>query len=121
MIQTVAATIATVEARHAAYLNELVGLNPFPYAFDNATEPTVILDTIETFLSNCPGPALELPILPQFRQPQTQSPVDAAPGNQIPTTRPPSRSPTIASEASTYTDSFALALMPLSLAVFFGF
>ena len=32
----VAAQIATVEARHAAYLNELVGTSPFPRAFDIA-------------------------------------------------------------------------------------
>ncbi len=33
-LQTTSATIATVEARHASYLNLINGANPFPAAFD---------------------------------------------------------------------------------------
>ena len=51
---TAAAQIATVEARHAAYLNELVGTSPFPQAFDNATLPAMIAVAITPFLVSCP-------------------------------------------------------------------
>ena len=51
---TVAAQIATVEARHAAYLNELIGASPFPQSFDNATLPAKIAAAIAPFLLSCP-------------------------------------------------------------------
>jgi rubrerythrin len=52
----VAAQIATVEARHAAYLNELNGTSPFPMAFDTANTPTTILAVVTPFLvpNSCP-------------------------------------------------------------------
>ena len=50
----VAAQIATVEARHAAYLNELVGASPFPRAFDIANLPSAIAAAIAPFLVHCP-------------------------------------------------------------------
>ena len=42
-LQTAGATIATVEARHASFLNYILGFNPFPAAFDEATPPDAIL------------------------------------------------------------------------------
>jgi hypothetical protein len=43
---TAAATIATVEARHASYFNLLNGANPFPAAFDTATAPADIIAAV---------------------------------------------------------------------------
>ncbi len=51
---TVAATIATVEARHAAYHNLLVGVSPFPQSFDNATAPADIVSIVSPFITSCP-------------------------------------------------------------------
>jgi len=53
-LRTVAASIATVEARHAAYLNQINGFIPFPSAFDNATQPTEIVKLISPFIIKCP-------------------------------------------------------------------
>ncbi len=50
---TAAATIATVEARHAAYLNLLNGQVPFPAAFDTAASANTILAAASTFIANC--------------------------------------------------------------------
>lgn len=50
----VAAQIATVEARHAAYLNWLTGVVPFPSAFDTANLPAIIAEMIAPFLVSCP-------------------------------------------------------------------
>jgi rubrerythrin len=52
-LRTAAATIATVEARHAAYLNELNGVSPFPAAFDTAATATDILTAASKFIANC--------------------------------------------------------------------
>lgn len=43
---TTGATIATVEARHAAYLNDLNGDVPFPDAFDEPVAPTDIIQAV---------------------------------------------------------------------------
>jgi hypothetical protein len=48
---TAGATIATVEARHAAYLNRLRGMNPFPDAFDAGKSMTEILQIAAPFLA----------------------------------------------------------------------
>ncbi len=50
---TTAATIATVEARHAAYLNQLNGVIPFPAAFDTPATATTILSAAASFLAPC--------------------------------------------------------------------
>jgi len=50
----VAAQIATVEARHAAYLNGLVGVSSFPNAIDVANLPSTIAEAITPFLVSCP-------------------------------------------------------------------
>lgn len=47
---TAAATIATVEARHASFLNLLNGDNPFPAAFDTPKTPDEILAIAGQFI-----------------------------------------------------------------------
>ena len=46
-------TIATVEARHASYLNLLTGADPFPAAFDEAKRMDEILDAAGGFIVDC--------------------------------------------------------------------
>eukprot|EP00026_Physarum_polycephalum_P007075 Phypoly_transcript_07128.p1 GENE.Phypoly_transcript_07128~~Phypoly_transcript_07128.p1 ORF type:complete len:527 (+),score=108.36 Phypoly_transcript_07128:67-1647(+) len=64
-LQQAAATIATVEGRHAAYLNQLPGsinlpslvpnaTSPFPNATDYALSPTTVASFIMPFISSCP-------------------------------------------------------------------
>jgi rubrerythrin len=48
---TAGATIATVEARHAAYLNRLRGMSPFPDAFDAGKSMAEILQIAAPFLA----------------------------------------------------------------------
>ncbi|MFB6303116.1 MAG: ferritin-like domain-containing protein [Haloferacaceae archaeon] len=47
------ATIATVEARHAAYLNLLAGDDPFPTAFDDPKSMEEVLDAAGGFIVDC--------------------------------------------------------------------
>jgi hypothetical protein len=56
-LQTAAATIATVEARHASYLNLLNGDVPFPDAFDTAKTMQEILAIAGPFIVSCEQPA----------------------------------------------------------------
>jgi rubrerythrin len=49
-LQEAAATVATVEARHASYLNLLNGADPFPAAFDEAKKMSEILDVASQFV-----------------------------------------------------------------------
>ena len=52
-----AATVATVEARHAAFLSTIRGLDPFPQAQDTPTKPNEILCAASKFVVNpstCP-------------------------------------------------------------------
>ncbi len=53
-LQTSGATIATVEARHASYLNLLNGQNPFPDAFDTPKTMAEILAAAGGFIVPCP-------------------------------------------------------------------
>jgi rubrerythrin len=55
-LQTAAATIATVEARHAAYLNLLNGDSPFPAAFDTPKTMAEILAIAGPFIVSCGQP-----------------------------------------------------------------
>jgi rubrerythrin len=48
---TASATIASVEARHAAYLNRLRGMNPFPDAFDAGKTMAEILQIAAPFIA----------------------------------------------------------------------
>ncbi len=56
-LQTASATIATVEARHAAYLNFVNGDNPFPAATDTPRSPGDIIAAIQPFVRTAPAPA----------------------------------------------------------------
>ena len=49
------AQIATVEARHAAYLNLINGESPFPVAFDQGKKPSEILKAASPFIVSCPA------------------------------------------------------------------
>jgi len=54
---TAGATIATVEARHASYLNLLNKKPPFPEAFDEAVAPRTICQTVdEAFITSARTP-----------------------------------------------------------------
>lgn len=53
---TAGATIATVEARHAAYLNILNRAVPFPSAFDRAVAPRKICENVQAFITDSPEP-----------------------------------------------------------------
>ncbi len=55
------ATIATVEARHAAYLNILNGAIPFPSAFDQPRTMADILAVASQFIVSCPVPVTPPP------------------------------------------------------------
>jgi len=48
------AQIATVEARHAAYLNLINGDSPFPSAFDQGKKPSEIFAAASPFIVSCP-------------------------------------------------------------------
>jgi rubrerythrin len=50
---TAGATIATVEARHASYLNLLNGDDPFPEPFDDPKSPSEVLDAAGGFIVEC--------------------------------------------------------------------
>lgn len=56
------AQIATVEARHAAYLNLITRHSPFPSAFDAGKKPSEIVTAVLAtgFIKSCPHPVLEL-------------------------------------------------------------
>lgn len=53
-VKQAAATIATVEARHASYLNMLNGTQPFPSAFDTPQSMSAVLAIANQFISSCP-------------------------------------------------------------------
>ncbi len=55
-LQTTGATIATVEARHAAYLNLINGDDPFPAAFDEPKTEEQVLAIAGKFIVACPRP-----------------------------------------------------------------
>ncbi len=54
------AQIATVEARHAAYLNQVNGDSPFPDAFDTGMLPSAIIKAASSFIVSCPSAVNEL-------------------------------------------------------------
>ncbi|MBA3746802.1 MAG: ferritin-like domain-containing protein [Solirubrobacterales bacterium] len=49
------AQIATVEARHASYLNLINGDSPFPSPFDEGKKPSEILAAASAFIVSCPA------------------------------------------------------------------
>jgi hypothetical protein len=52
---TAAATIATVEGRHASYLRLITGDIPFPNAFDPARTMADVMAAAAGFISSCPA------------------------------------------------------------------
>jgi len=59
-LQTAGATIATVEARHASFLNFVNGDNPFPSATDTPKSPGEIIAAIQPFVRTAPFGYLRL-------------------------------------------------------------
>ena len=55
-VKQAGATIATVEARHASYLNVLNGAIPFPSAFDTPKAKADVLAIAGQFIQSCPTP-----------------------------------------------------------------
>jgi len=53
-IVTAAATIATIEARHASYLNVVNGLDPFPTPFDSPLDMRAVFGLASAFIVSCP-------------------------------------------------------------------
>jgi rubrerythrin len=53
-LQTAGATIATVEARHAAYLRLLNGEVPFPEPFDDPKAPRQVCELVDPFITKSP-------------------------------------------------------------------
>lgn len=51
---TAGATIATVEARHASYLNLINGYVPFPASFDKPKSKQQVLKAASPFIASCP-------------------------------------------------------------------
>jgi hypothetical protein len=54
------AEIATIEARHAAYLNLINGDSPFPDAFDDGKLPSQIFAAASPFIVSCPPAVVAL-------------------------------------------------------------
>lgn len=50
MLLTAAGSIVAVEARHAAYLNLVIGENPFPAAFETPLAPADVLEVAGGFI-----------------------------------------------------------------------
>lgn len=86
LVLTYAATIASVEARHAAFLNELTGVSPFPNATDTALTPQQIATAITPLLNGCPQ-AVVLPVPSDtFRQTNSTGSVTSGVTSGVPTT-----------------------------------
>lgn len=66
-LQQVAATIATVEARHAAYLNRLNGIFDAPEAADAARTPAEVVQAAKPFVVSCPYAWNDTSVLPTIR------------------------------------------------------
>lgn len=58
---TAAATIATIEARHASYLNQINGMIGFPAAFDSPLDKKAVVGLAGGFIKSCPD---AIPITP---------------------------------------------------------
>lgn len=76
---TAAATIATVEARHASYLNNLLGTSPFPTAFDSPLDQTSVLGLASAFITNCSNASLSFTPRPQL----VVDPLVVSPGSTV--------------------------------------
>ena len=47
-----AASIHSVEARHAGFLNELNGMSPYPNAVDEAKSPSQVQEDVQPFFED---------------------------------------------------------------------
>ena len=65
---TAGATIATVEARHASYLNLITGEVPFPNAFDKPVAPRDVFDAASGFIASTPQHYGPYPSAAAFRE-----------------------------------------------------
>jgi hypothetical protein len=54
VLLTAAATIATIEARHASYLNSVNKVDPFPNAFDSPLDMKAVVGLASGFITSCP-------------------------------------------------------------------
>lgn len=75
-LQTTGATIASVEARHAAYLNLLRGMIPFPDALDTPLPIATVLGITDAFVVSCPDEASQQ-MLEILRSRGTATPANA--------------------------------------------
>jgi len=75
---TVAASIATIEARHASYLNGVNKLDPFPTAFDSPLDMKAVVGLASGFIVSCPQ---NITIAPYPTV--TATPLTPAPGSTI--------------------------------------
>ncbi len=65
---TAGATIATVEARHASYLNLITEEVPFPDAFDTPVAPRDVFDAASGVIASTPEPYGPYPSAAAFRE-----------------------------------------------------
>jgi len=63
ILLTTAASIATVEARHASYLNFINNLDPFPAAFESPLDQKSVFGLASPFIKNCSG--YQIPLKPR--------------------------------------------------------
>lgn len=91
-----ALSIHSVEARHAAYLNDLNGISPFPDAFDDALTPDEVLEIAGAFIVGEGAPADEATPADDAaaaEAPTEEVPTEAAPTEAAPTEVPPTEAP----------------------------
>jgi hypothetical protein len=55
------ASLGSVEGRHSAYVNLLIGTCPFPNSFDQPIDPQSCLNQFQPFMTSCPF-TLQIPV-----------------------------------------------------------
>jgi len=80
---TAGATIATIEARHAAFLNLIEGFDPFPVAFDVPLSPQQVVSLAGRFIKSCPYNIGVNPLPPLNLTSQTNTTVQAQCSNGL--------------------------------------
>ncbi|WP_336023923.1 ferritin-like domain-containing protein [Halobellus salinisoli] len=91
-----ALSIHSVEARHAALLNEVTGESPFPDAFDPAQTQSEVLGAVEGFIespdSEDDGDAEDGE---EDEEPETETETEAGPANETETEATPTEEPPV--------------------------